>query len=319
MYLWRKLADRSWLSIHEEALRSVAGNQLAIIDRVDRKRLQLEIASNSRRELEKVAKQFGGRIEKLPRDWLKRLTRQHKTKPVKIAGKRLAIPAGAAFGTGEHATTAMCLHRLATVMRCWGARAPRPLFSAPSPKSLSKGSLVIAVAKCTAGVRRGRRTQRAGRTRSPELVVDLGTGSGILALAARRLGAKRVIGIDLDPLAISIAKQNARRNKIDNVQFRLADVRRWKLPRKVDIVTANLFSGLIVEILPKLRRVPCLVLSGMLRDQEAEVARALQRNRIEIVEVRRRGKWLAIVAKASGEAVSFFPATQPRAHPRRAP
>jgi ribosomal protein L11 methyltransferase len=115
------------------------------------------------------------------------------------------------------------------------------------------------------------------------------------------------------------AKQNARRNKIDNVQFRVADLRRWKFPHKIDIVVANLFSELIIEILPKLRRIPWLILSGMLCDQEAEVVRALERNKIEIVEVRRRGKWLAIVAKASGEAVSFFQATQPRAHLRRAP
>src|SRR5262245_21724570 len=55
-------------------------------------------------------------------------------------------------------------------------------------------------------------------------LADLGTGNGILALAAKRFGAGRVIGIDIDPKAISVAKANARLNKIDDVDFQLADV-----------------------------------------------------------------------------------------------
>ena len=82
-------------------------------------------------------------------------------------------------------------------------------------------------------------------------LADLGTGSGILALAAKRFGAGRVIGIDIDPTAISIAKANARLNKIDNADFQLADVRRWKPTTGWDIIAANLYSKLLIEILPK--------------------------------------------------------------------
>lgn len=82
-------------------------------------------------------------------------------------------------------------------------------------------------------------------------LADLGTGSGILALAAKRFGAGRVIGIDIDPTAISIAKANARLNKIDNADFQLADVRRWKSATGWDIIGANLYSELLIEILPK--------------------------------------------------------------------
>jgi ribosomal protein L11 methylase PrmA len=85
-------------------------------------------------------------------------------------------------------------------------------------------------------------------------LVDLGTGSGILALAAKCFGAKRVLAVDLDPTAISTTKTNARLNKIDKVDFQLGDVRRWKPARKIDIVTANLFSEILIRILPKLKR-----------------------------------------------------------------
>ena len=133
--------------------------------------------------------------------------------------------------------------------------------------------------------------------RSPDknwALLDLGTGTGILALAAKKLGAARVIAIDHDPIAIATAKANARRNKIDNVVFRVADLRRWKFPRKVDIIAANLFSELLIEILPKLKRAHCLILSGILREQVAQLDRALKRNGIAIVERRRRGKWIAL-------------------------
>ena len=163
-------------------------------------------------ELEKIRRRFGGTIEKLPRNWLRKFLRGQKPKPLKI-GKRLVIvsstasrrmkrtlviPAGAAFGTGEHMTTAMSLRML---------------------ESLTRKSLV-----------RGAQCGTRGRVPDKEFsLLDLGTGSGILALAAARFGAKRIIAIDHDPIAIATAKENARRNKIEQVDFRVADVRKWQI------------------------------------------------------------------------------------------
>ncbi len=139
----------------------------------------------------------------------------------------LVIPAGAAFGTGNHATTAMSLRLLEE-----GSRKLKPGWS----------------------------------------LVDLGTGSGILALAAKCFGAQRVIAMDNDAQAIATARENARMNRIDDVSFRIGDVRRWRSAHKVDIVTANLFSELLIEILPRLKRSlkhnGRMILSGVLRTQE---------------------------------------------------
>jgi ribosomal protein L11 methyltransferase len=301
MYLWRKSASEKWWRVNEPRLRAIGENRLAVIERPNRKRLQVEIASRSRVELQNFARQFGGRVQKLRRDWLKRSLHQ-QTKPIKVGNKRLTIPAAAAFGTGEHATTAMCLRLLEKLIRTWGAQAHPPAKAGPartfgvSPKSSSRKSWRS----------RGRDRQHARRVRSPDLVVDLGTGSGILALAAKCLGAKRAIGVDSDPIAIRTAKQNARLNKIRDVEFRLADVRHWKLaarsrPRQgsgaqVDVVTANLFSELLIAILPKLTRARWLIFSGILRAQERDVRRAATRNKIDVIEVRRRGKWVAMLA-----------------------
>jgi ribosomal protein L11 methyltransferase len=285
MYLWRRPASGRWWIENEERLHCIAKDRLTVIERPDRKLLLLEAAFESRSKANFLRKKFGGRIEKLPRGWRKRFLRENTSKPLQI-GKRLVIsrsgglspsrrliraggktvvniksatrkpvvlviPAGAAFGTGDHATTAMSLKLLEGITRSW-----KPGWK----------------------------------------MIDLGTGSGILALAARRLGAKQSIAIDLDPLAVSTAKRNARLNKIDDVKFKVADVRRWKLPAKVDLVAANLFSELLIMILPKLNRSRFVILSGILRNQEKDMQRALQRTKMGIARVQRRGKWIAILA-----------------------
>ena len=296
MYLWRKSASEKWWRANELRLRAIAGDRLAVIDQLRCKRSQLEIGSDRRVELQDIAKQFGGRIEKLPRNWLKQAL-HCKTQPVKVGSHRLIIPAGLAFGTGRHATTVMCLRMLERVISVWGAQAPSPALFGASPKRFSQES----------SRSRGRDRQHARRVHSPVLIVDLGTGSGILALAAKLLGAKRVIGIDNDPIAIRTAKQNARLNKIRGVTFRVSDVRGWGkiagnrrrqgYTAQPDVVTANLFSELLIEILPSLTWTHFMILSGILRSQKAELARALARNKIDVAEVRRSGKWVAMLGR----------------------
>jgi len=307
MFVWRKRASAAWLAANEAPLREMGGQRLAIISRSDRKTAIAEIAGSRQRDLEQIRSRFGGTIEELPRDWLKEFSRSQKSEPIKIGNRltiyrsvtskkrsrnknrSLLIPAGTAFGTGEHATTTMSLRLLERCTRFWGAQAATPQSSSACRRRLlKKGSA-------------GSRTQQGGSLRSPEpkrTLLDLGTGTGILALAAKRLGAARVIAIDHDPVAIATARANARRNKLDNIDFHVADVRRWPFPPRIDIITANLFSELLIEILPKLKRAQRLILSGVLREQEAEFVRALKRNGIVIVEMRRRGKWIAILARA---------------------
>ena len=89
MYLWRKRAELHWVKAHEDLLQAHAYGQLVIVRRPGRKRLELEIACRSRSDSSALLKEFGGRIEALPRNWLERFARGD-SKPIKI-GKRLMV------------------------------------------------------------------------------------------------------------------------------------------------------------------------------------------------------------------------------------
>ncbi len=258
----------------EADLRARAGDRLVIIERPTRKKLTIEVVCKTSVEARRFARQFGGQIEKIPRDWLKRFARAEKRPPLRIGRRlvitnqgasrlsqrrvagQLVIPAGAAFGTGEHVTTAMSLRLLELITR----------------------------------------DMKIGWS-----VADLGTGSGILALAARRFGAGRIFAIDHDLRALATARENARLNQIDKIEFRIADVSQWRPPIPIDILVANLFSDLLIKTLPEwqpmLKREGRLILSGVLRTQERELCRVLRRNGIAITRVRRRGKWIALLAR----------------------
>src|SRR5438309_8909167 len=98
MFVWRKRAGAGWLAANEVALREIAGRRLAIVSTPGHKNAIAEIASPNYSELEKIRKRFGGVIEKLPRNWVRKFLRGQKPKSLKIA-KRLVIVSSTASGS----------------------------------------------------------------------------------------------------------------------------------------------------------------------------------------------------------------------------
>ena len=110
------------------------------------------------------------------------------------------------------------------------------------------------------------------------VVLDVGTGSGVLAIAADRLGAARAVGIDYDPDAIQSARENLALNPaVTRVRFETADLSAMPLPA-ADVVTANLTGALLIRSAPALvaavRTGGTLVLSGLLADERDDVCEA---------------------------------------------
>jgi ribosomal protein L11 methyltransferase len=108
-------------------------------------------------------------------------------------------------------------------------------------------------------------------------VIDVGTGSGVLAIAAKRLGAAHVLAIDDDPDAIASARESLSLNPGAEVTLGIVDVRNATL-RPFDVVIANLTGGFLVSAAESLSRLTaahgCMVLSGLMDREEDEVRAA---------------------------------------------
>ena len=101
---------------------------------------------------------------------------------------------------------------------------------------------------------------------APASMLDIGTGSGILAIAALKLGCRRAIGTDNDAVALEQAKKNARLNRVGaNVKFRVQDITAVAPREKFDLVCANILTPLLVQVAPAISRLAKrhLVLSGI--------------------------------------------------------
>jgi len=126
--------------------------------------------------------------------------------------------------------------------------------------------------------------------------LDIGTGSGILAIAAAKLGYCRVDAFDIDPDSISVAKTNARTNHV-RINFQQKDLASEPLAsnRQYDLICANLLSDLLIQqrarILSRLNPTGRLVLAGILHSEFEEVCGAYQEASLRKVSSRLAGEW----------------------------
>ena len=131
-------------------------------------------------------------------------------------------------------------------------------------------------------------------------VFDIGTGSGILALVASKLGAKHVVGVDLDPVAVDSAKENISFNNVDNIEVlygNLLDV----VDGKADIVVANIIAEIICilvdDVKKALNKDGIFITSGIIHERRQMVIDKLEQEGFEVMEVNKDGEWNCIVAK----------------------
>ena len=139
------------------------------------------------------------------------------------------------------------------------------------------------------------------RVRPDFNVLDLGTGSGILALAAAKLGASRVLALDVDPQSLRAARRNIRLNGLS----RVVRVTRGTLPREeatgFHLVLANISASVLMELADFL--VSCLVstgvlvASGFLEERGDEVRQAFARSGLQVLETQQREDWLVLIAQ----------------------
>lgn len=273
MLVWRKISTEKWADSWQERLLFLGWERLVITHVGGSNRIRLEIFEVTQREATLLLERFGGEIRNLrlsTADWVRAVVQK---RPISIRGRlqifnrepgndrpipdhHLYLPAGLAFGTGDHATTAGCLRLLCDI----------------APKS--------------------------GRWRA----LDAGTGAGILAIAAVKLGAFHVDAFDLDPTAVRTAKQNAKLNELRNkIRFWKQDVLSYAPKPSYEIVTANLYSELLLQSAAPLCRALLseghLIVSGIMRDQVEPIHRLLEKSGTTILLTRVRGKWATLLAQ----------------------
>ena len=131
-------------------------------------------------------------------------------------------------------------------------------------------------------------------------VLDVGTGSGVLALAAVALGATRALGLDEDPDAIAAATENLEPNGVINVEFVVGDLMRDDLP-SADVIVANLTGALVVRAAGRLVRAlrpgGVLIVSGVLAAEGDEVRQAFA-NQSFVADVQ-EDEWLAFTIRST--------------------
>ena len=132
------------------------------------------------------------------------------------------------------------------------------------------------------------------------VVLDVGTGSGILAIASRLLGAREVFACDIDSVAVEIAHANIARNAENDVWTFCGSVDAVKTA-SVRLVMCNLTADLIISLFAEIARVlqshGIAIFSGILHEQSDDVREVLSRFRFTIHEELTQGEWLALIAE----------------------
>ncbi len=137
--------------------------------------------------------------------------------------------------------------------------------------------------------------------RSPLQVLDVGTGSGILAVSAAKLGAAAVLASDIDPLAVRIAAENAGRNGVaDRIVCREGNLLELGLTKKFDLVVANIIANAILTIIPDVPGVLApggrFLASGIIGERYPEVQAALEAHGFAIEKSVPEDGWVAVIA-----------------------
>ncbi|MDL2206295.1 50S ribosomal protein L11 methyltransferase [Eubacteriales bacterium OttesenSCG-928-N13] len=132
-------------------------------------------------------------------------------------------------------------------------------------------------------------------------VIDVGTGTGILAIAAAHMGARGILAIDIDPTAVRVAQQNVRENGMETqIRCEQGDLLET-VKQQANVVIANIIADVIIGIVKPVRaRIldgGLFICSGIIREKRDEVIAALEQAGYHQLDVRERGEWVAIAAR----------------------
>lgn len=140
-------------------------------------------------------------------------------------------------------------------------------------------------------------------------LLDVGTGSGILAILSLMFGARHAVGTDLDPCAVEAVKDNMTHNNIRNDQFEMMigniitekEIQDRVGYEKYDIVVANILADVLVPLTPviinQMKPDGVYITSGIIEGKESIVAKAMEDAGLEVIEINSQGEWRSVVGR----------------------
>lgn len=136
-------------------------------------------------------------------------------------------------------------------------------------------------------------------------LLDVGTGSGILMIAAAKLGAAKMLGVDTDEIAVDIARKNLLLNGIEDDKFQVITGNLLdNIEKKFDMVVANILSNVILLLLDHIRKVlkkeGIFICSGIIEENKDTVAQKMKDFGFDILEIQTDQHWVCIVGKLKG-------------------
>lgn len=137
-----------------------------------------------------------------------------------------------------------------------------------------------------------------GYVNSDSTMLDVGTGSGILAICASKLGAKKCYAYDIDPVAVRVARENVKDNDLTNIECEVSDLLKGVKEGKYDVITANIVADIIIRMLPDISKYmhekTVLVISGIIDERCQDVYKSINENSFKIIEEIHENGWCAI-------------------------
>ncbi len=287
MFVWKKLASAKWEDAWLERLGFLGPTRLAVTNLAGSKTIRIEAYGLTKREADALLKQFGGQVRALKELAFAKQGNEVRD-PIRIRGNLLVV-------ASERDRR-----------RCAKQFPSRKILVVPAAMAFGTGA--HATTACCLRFLSDIAGTRDGGSWD---MLDLGTGSGILAIAGRMLGARKVDAFDFDPHAVRTARENVRANGVSSIAVKKLDVTKWSPPGTWDVVTANLFSAILIRAAPAIaaatRPGGWLIFSGILREQEMDCVRAFRKKGFRIEAIARRGKWVTGRARRMhGETAKAF-------------
>jgi len=272
MFVWSKLSAAKWMDAWEERF---AGNPNLVIELIKGGHsIRIRVFCDTQKAADAIVAQFGGSVRKMAHaEWNKPVA---PPRPLKVRDAFVL--------TAENRPK-----ELAALKK---ANPKREIIVIPPEMAFGTGDHATTSTVLRLLVDVGRKRKGTGWT-----VADLGTGTGVLAIAAKKLGAGETFACDFDPFAVAVGLRNIERNGTPDIQMKEQDVLKWK-PRKkgYDVVLANLFSTVLIEAWPVIAKSLApggdLIVSGILATQAWEVFSAAAGSGLGFTKVITKGKWV---------------------------